>query len=373
MTQQPGAGWANPAWGEPGSGGIGPGAGGGHAPYAPGGAAPPPYGQYGWAPAPPQPGVVPLRPLGVGEVLDGAITTIRRNPKLTIGLAALVVTVQQLISVLAQLSTGSVASGLNPLSGLNTSVTHTLAAPYANGTALALLAGNFVLGTVLGAVLTGVLMVIVGEAVLGRSAAARDVWARVKPRIWALLAGSLLAGLLPIAGLLFAGLVGVALGFAVSSATGALVGILLGLVMLVPGAYLWGVLALTTPAITLERLGPVAGLRRSWQLAAPDFWRVWGIRALATVIGQFLAGVIAVPFVGAGLIVIFTSGQSVDSGGGRRIGFLILSALGGVVAGAVVQPFLAGVIGLLYVDRRIRGEGLDIALAESARTTPGAR
>ena len=37
----------------------------------------------GWVPPPqaPKPGVIPLRPLGVAELLDGAITAIRRYPK----------------------------------------------------------------------------------------------------------------------------------------------------------------------------------------------------------------------------------------------------------------------------------------------------
>src|SRR3984885_11885612 len=43
-----------------------------------------PYGQ--WTPPAPKPGVIPLRPLSVGEILDGAFTAVRRNPKATLGL-----------------------------------------------------------------------------------------------------------------------------------------------------------------------------------------------------------------------------------------------------------------------------------------------
>ena len=46
---------------------------------------------WGWAPPPVvKPGVIPLRPLGVGEILDGAVTTIRRNPAPMLGLSAIV-------------------------------------------------------------------------------------------------------------------------------------------------------------------------------------------------------------------------------------------------------------------------------------------
>ena len=40
-----------------------------------------PYQQQGWGPRPGygKPGVIPLRPLAVGEILDGAIATMRRE------------------------------------------------------------------------------------------------------------------------------------------------------------------------------------------------------------------------------------------------------------------------------------------------------
>jgi hypothetical protein len=307
----------------------------------------------------------------VGEVLDGAITTIRRHPKITIGLAAIVVTVQQLIAVIAQVSTGSVSQGFFPGSELERNLS--AFTPLRTGVGLALAGLNLVIGTILGALLTGMLIIVVGESVLGRPVMLGDVWDRVRPRFWALLGGSLLAGLLPYAGFVIAILVGIAVGLLTTAVAGAVVGFVIALVLLVPGAYLWGVLALTTPAITLERLGPIQGLRRSWRLVRPDFWRVWGIRALATVIAQFLAGIITVPFSLVGVLILLSSGLTTEPSGPRLLAFLILVAIGGIIAGAIVQPFLASVLGLLYVDRRMRGEGLDITLQETVRAAEPAR
>ena len=48
----------------------------------------------GWAgyppppPPPPKPGMIALRPLGVGEILDGSISAIRAHPRLMLGLSA---------------------------------------------------------------------------------------------------------------------------------------------------------------------------------------------------------------------------------------------------------------------------------------------
>jgi hypothetical protein len=41
---------------------------------------------------------------------------------------------------------------------------------------------------------------------------------------------------------------------------------------------------------------------------------------------------------------------------------LLIGAVGGIVAGAITQPISAGVTVLLYVDLRMRREGLDLAL-----------
>src|SRR5688572_20406494 len=55
-------------------------------PHGPGpqtGYAPQPQPGYGYMPPPPalRPGIIPLRPLGLGDILDGTIKLIRSNPK----------------------------------------------------------------------------------------------------------------------------------------------------------------------------------------------------------------------------------------------------------------------------------------------------
>ena len=41
---------------------------------------------------------------------------------------------------------------------------------------------------------------------------------------------------------------------------------------------------------------------------------------------------------------------------------LVIGAVGSIIAGAITQPISAGVTVLLYVDLRMRREGLDLAL-----------
>jgi hypothetical protein len=48
---------------------------------------------------------------------------------------------------------------------------------------------------------------------------------------------------------------------------------------------------------------------------------------------------------------------------------LTIGVLGSIAAGMITAPFLAGVLALLYLDRRMRAEGLDLVLRWHARAS----
>ena len=47
-------------------------------------------------------------------------------------------------------------------------------------------------------------------------------------------------------------------------------------------------------------------------------------------------------------------------------------AVGTIAADTLALPFLAGVLALIYLDRRIRAEGLDLVLRRQQRSSPSA-
>ena len=79
-------------------------------PRQPGYGPPPPGPGPRTATPAPKPGVIPLRPLGLGEILDGSFATIRRNPKATLGIAAIIVTISAVITSALTLNLVSVTS-----------------------------------------------------------------------------------------------------------------------------------------------------------------------------------------------------------------------------------------------------------------------
>jgi hypothetical protein len=364
----PAAGWgAPPRYPPPGYGappGYGPPPGAGPAPgYGAPSAPPPPPGgpglslPPGWTPPaaqPPRPGVVPLRPLGVGEILDGAVSTMRRYWQVQLGFAAAVVT------VVTVLQAGALYLVLRDTAALgNTNVDSSGSATANSAQAVAT-----VIGMVAQIVLQGVLTVVTARAVLGEDVTPQAAWAQARPRLWRLIGLSISVLVMVGAILAVPILAGVAVGLSVDADTGFGVGFL-GLLAAAPFAVLLYVrLGVAAPALVLEKAAIGTAMRRSARLVRGTFWRVFGILALTQLITQLLTGILALPFLLTGLAV---SGSAADPGPA----FYLFTMVGVAIAGVVTYPFGAGVIALLYVDLRMRKEGLDLTLARTAAARAG--
>ncbi len=300
---------------------------------------PPGYGQQpppGYGPAPQwsgftaaaKPGIIPLRPLGVGEILDGAFTTMRRYPKATLGLSAAVATVSAVVMFFMQLI-------VNDIAPPTVSETDPYAVSF-NGWAFAVFVAGFLLTALFGLILTGMLTVVISEAVLGKPIDVGVVWPSVRRRIGALIGASLLIMLL----------------------------VLIGTILcILPGIYLYVALSFTTPALILEGQSVTNALRRSRALVKGDWWRVFGILLLAFIIVFIISGVITIPFAILGGVSVALGS---DIGATQSVGSLVIQGVGSILSATVTTPISAGVGALLYIDRRMRREGLDVALARAA-------
>jgi hypothetical protein len=295
---------------------------------------------------------IPLRPLGVSEILDGAVTYIRRNPRATLGLSAVLTCVVEVVVTLAQyFFIGSQA---------RTEVTPGVLARSV-GWAFLLMGGSMVLTTYVVLLLGGLLAPVMARTLLGRATSFGRAWRLARPFLPRLLgAASLMMLILVLA---------VALPFAPLTATiladgptglrvlTAVVGVPLALVLMV-SAYVW--FALATPILVMERRGVIASLRRSAEIVRGRWWRTFGVLALAQVIAV-LAGfvVLPMPFAVVERIVL---GFDAEPAGWTLVALVAVSAIGRTVAGTLVNPFNAGVIAIFYADRRMRREAFDLEL-----------
>ena len=363
------------------SGGFGqPADGPGQPGYAqPGGYPPQVHGQPGYGPGQPpaypwqgrpqapKPGVIPLRPLGVGEMLDGAFTSIRRNPRATLGIAALLLTASAVITTtLSLILVHYVGSVTLPTPGEQLTTAQATRLLTTMGEVLAPTAAvSIVLAFIVDTVLTGLLTVVIGRSVLGHKITAGEAWRIVRPRMAALIGVTLLIPLILIG--IWAVYAIVLIILAVAHAPGALIGGLAALGAIAAIVLtIWFVIMfrMAGQAVVLEREGPVRALSRSWRLVRGSFWRVFGITLLAGLIVVITAGVLQIPF--SLFAAMAGGGNSLLPSTGGNVAGILISAVGGVVAGAVARPISAGVAVLLYVDLRMRREGLDLVLQTAA-------
>ncbi|MHC5909109.1 glycerophosphoryl diester phosphodiesterase membrane domain-containing protein [Streptomyces sp. S6] len=322
----------------------------------------------GWGGPPPaaKPGIIPLRPLGVGEILDGAVSSMRTHWRTVLGISLAIAVVVEVASVLVQgfllADTDTTAIG-NP----NASLDEVSRAMGASTTASGIVTLIAMVGTILA---TALLTTVTSRAILGKGVTTRDAWRDALPQLPRLF-GLLLLLMLIIGGTVF---VGALPGIAVTVAGG---GTAAGVGLTVLGIFGAGAVAiwlgirfsLAPPALMLEKQGIKKALGRSVKLVRGAWWRVLGIQLLGTIITGVVSMIVVVPFalIGAALGDGGMSGFLANSAAaGHDWTYLTVTGIGGVIGYTITFPINAGVSVLLYVDQRIRREALDLELARAA-------
>ncbi|WP_371616140.1 hypothetical protein [Streptomyces sp. NBC_00454] len=301
-----------------------------------------------------KPGVIPLRPLGLGEILDGAVTTMRKHWRSVLPITLVVAVVVQLATLLTQ---KFAFSGLNLDPSAGAPVQDQL---NALGTGLAVNLVDAFIQLVGGLVAAAMLTMIFSRAVLGQSSSVGAAWRESRSQLLRLFGLTVLLGLgwvVLLVVLILPGVFAESVGFA----------ILGGAVAIGLGIWLWIKFALASPALMLEKTSVLKSLSRSSKLVKGSWWRVLGITLVTGLITGIVAGIIVLPLtlLGAGLFGGGLEGLS-DGTGTTSWGFLILSGIGGIIALTITLPMQSGVTVLLYVDQRIRREALDLELARAA-------
>jgi L-cystine uptake protein TcyP (sodium:dicarboxylate symporter family) len=269
-----------------------------------GGSAPPP-------PPPPPPdsggfgagagGASTFGPKGLGDILSTAFDLYRSNAAQLLQLVAVVVVPLSFIQAVL------VAGALDDLGEIDQTTGQVSGGFF---TSLLVLAGTGLIGWVIQQVLLGALTRGAAGSLIGRAV---DVGASYRYAL------SRLGGLIILA-LLYA--IIVAVGF---------------ILLIIPGIIFGVFLAVAMPAFIVERKSASEALSRSWNLVSGSFWHTLGVIVVAFILAGIVNGVISA------------------LGGSTFIGSWLMSA----VAQVITAPFVALVGVVLYVDLRVRREGLD--------------
>ena len=301
-----------------------------------------------------KPGIISLRPMSLGDIVDGAVKHIRRNAGTVFSatLVVLAVAAVPAIFVAALGAQGSWYADLGADAVVDRSSFFGLLLLFGIGFA--------------SLVLAGALSYSVGEAALGRRPGLAELWRSVRRRLLPLVGlAALLTFGLALPTVLFVLLVALATqGNALLAAV--LISLVGGVIVAAWSAILLTRCSLAGAVVVLERRSVFDALSRSWALTRGVFWRTLMRLVVVGLLCVVTFWVVQLPLivVSSLIIGILSLSPTLDA---------LFSSLGLAVATllsmTVVVPFAAGAISLLYVDQRMRLEGFDLVLQRAARAT----
>ena len=260
-----------------------------------------------------------LRPLGVGEILDVAITIYRSRFGVLVKAVSVVLGPVFVLSALVQLSVPNDDTLFEP--------TQPGATPEFDADRFwAFIAGTLLVGLiafVASQLATGACFKAVGGAYFDEPADWRASLRFARSRLGSLLWLSFLFVVL---------LVPAALAF------------------LVPAIYLYVAWAVATPALLLEDVRGRAALKRSRALVKGRWWPTLGVLVLVNI----LTAIVQAVFLG-----LFAGVASVSD---NEVAEAVAEAVAQMASSALTTPLLAAVLTVLYFDLRVRKEGFDLEL-----------
>jgi hypothetical protein len=258
---------------------------------------------------------VPFAPMTSSSLLDGAFGVIKRRPRAVLGAAAVLVVPVQIVGVYLQRAVVDADDVSNLVGG---------------GPAVPGLGGGTIMGALVAGLLQSFLLFLLGGVV----AVFVSSWyggGEVDGR-QALGAMSRHLGAFAMAWLILTPLKIVSYALCI-----------------LPLAVTTTFFALTAPAIVIEGLGPIAGIKRSAQLVSRQFWRCLGIVLLSALVESVLQNALTI----IPTLVALVLPDPLD--------WMVLAA-GQSAAALVTLTALVAVSVLLYLDLRIRTEALDVEL-----------
>lgn len=257
-----------------------------------------------------------LRPLSFGEILDGAFVLYRRHFAVFFTTALLpLLPVALLWGVF-----GFVTGGDSAVDDAATALTLVAVYPV------------MIVGMLL---MWGALVHQAGQAVEGRRVdrgeAFRVAFRRMLPMLGA--------------GILFTFLAG--LGF---------------LLLIVPGVLVMIALFAVWQAVILEGKGPLEAIGRSRELARGAWGRIFGIEVVSYII-VMIPGMLVGTVTGIAMFGAMMASGDPDAVSGTMGWLGAVSNVLSILVSALTTPFMTAALTLLYYDRRVRTEALDLELA----------
>ena len=318
--------------------------------------------RWGWQA---KPGIIPLRPLTIGDLFSGAFEAIRSNPKVLFGFTVVIMLLVSLIASVSILLSGlgyeSVTGAANDPQALQRSTTDE-----ANALLLRMISSmvQWIVTFAGTSILTGLLASTVSQMTVGRKLTLSEAWAMTRKRLGSLIGSFALTALITATPIVL-WIVAVFVSIAVVDGNRDMWWLaLLTFAAIIPIfilLYFFQVKLLFAPiCAVLEEIGPVASLKRSWSLVKGEFWPTLGRFLLMNLVIGFIGGFIGfiIGLIGGLFTLAVTNDPSSPIGLAISMFFVMLGS-------GLLLPFSAAFETLMYTDLRIRKENFAAVLAQA--------
>jgi hypothetical protein len=313
--------------------------------------------ESGWGQDPPR---NQLRPLNLGDVLDGAFRLARDHWRtFALGLGVLTVPLALISGLVNTLLFGAAPGIFDMLTNPEMLETWATAGPPADlRTTITASLMSLLASLVLTPLLYGTAVHIAATGYRGGHA---DPMASVRAagRRYLGLLGAIVLMWIVVFGIYIAAVVLivvlVAVGVGAGDASGAIgiaiLAVILGIAAIVLVIIAATRVALTIPALMLEQLGPAKALRRSNALVKGKTGLTLGTLLVVGIITTIIGLVLAWPFEAIGSALRGALGAGAGA---------VATTVGQMVSGLVTNALLGAALVLIYFDRRVRMEGYDL-------------
>ena len=319
--------------------------------------------RWGWQS---KPGIIPLRPLTIGDLFSGAFEAIRSNPKVLFGFTVVIMLLVSLIASVSILLSGlgyeSVTSAANDPQALQRSTTDE-----ANALLLRMISSmvQWIVTFAGTSILTGLLASTVSQMTVGRKLTLSEAWAMTRKRLGSILGSFALTALITATPIVL-WIVAVFASIAVVDGNRDMWWLsLLALAAIIPIfilLFFFQIKLLFAPmCAVLEEIGPVASLKRSWSLVKGEFWPTLGRFLLMNLVIGFIGGFIGFVIGLIGGLVSFAATSDPSSPIGLAISMFFV-----MLGSGLLLPFSASFETLMYTDLRIRKENFAAVLAQAS-------
>ncbi|HEX9744309.1 MAG TPA: glycerophosphoryl diester phosphodiesterase membrane domain-containing protein [bacterium] len=276
-------------------------------------------------------GPIEIRPMELGDILDGTFKIYRAAPMVFLGIVSIFLLFPLLLQTYgASFNIGGRENSLEMIGNLGQVLVFTLSGAF--------------LALILQPMAQAVIVQVVSEIVLGKSPGIMESIKKTGSKCWTVLGATMLLSLILGGGLVVAGVV--TLGF--------------GLLIAIPVFFYFLVrLAFFSQAIVLDNRGVMDSYQRSFNLTDKLFWRVFGI----TFVIGLIVGIIsyAVSQMGVFMSIMLDKIPGVPNLTARVVYVILATAIS-----CLVYPIQYIGYTLLYYDTRIRKEGFDLVILAMA-------